>query len=431
MSDSNKVWVIDDGKRTEVTSLGEPLQPAVRPEPRPAPPRPARRPLRPASALRPAAAAPRAEQPARRPMHSALLLVLAYALGPAAVLLSRRGRRSTVLVALAAGSAAAAAALAAGWWALYAGHAGVALLPWLTFGTVLETALGFTVWARGLQLVTGGERVANHPWSPRLTGPWTAALLGLAAPGSAQVLARRPGRAAATVWGAWPFVAATVLALQAPLLWAQRASFAVWGLDATAVERLLLGAVALAALAPLLWLTQALEGARVLAARAGRWQRMRGDWCAVALAASVVAAAVVNDPATLAAGLGDYAGDLAADGLTATPLLLVRAARHLDPGQPAYALQEADLYAAAGAEARARQVRTDLDRTLQPYVGALAREERYARAAPAAPAPAARPAAAASVGPDAAGLPMTTPAAVRRPAGPPAPHPGAIADSLP
>jgi len=158
---------------------------------------------------------------------------------------------------------------------------------------------------------------------------------------------------------------------------------------------------------------------------------MRGDWCAVALAAALVAAVVVNDPATLAAGLGDYADDLAADGLTTTPLLLVRAARHLDPGQPAYALQEADLYAAAGAEARARQVRSDLDRTLRPYMGALLREELNGRTRTARSA-AGRPAAAtATMAPEAARLLMPPRVAARRPAGPPSPGSGIIADSLP
>ena len=262
------------------------------------------------------------------------------------------------------------------------------------------------------------DALKSHAWSPRLTHPWSAVALGLAAPGSAQVLARRPRRAVATLWHAWPAVAAVLVLLQAPLIWGQRAAFAGWGLDGAALETALLVAVAVAALAPLLWLAQALEGGRVQAARSGRWQGVRGDWATVALVATVAVALVAAEPATIAAGLGEYADGFADRGCTVTPLLLVRTARQLDPAQPAYALRAADLYAAAGALEEARQVRADLDRTLQPYLGALMREQRGAH--PAA-APAAAGAATAPL-PAAAGpllLPDTRPVAA--PSGPPRP----------
>ena len=300
-----------------------------------------------------------------------------------------------------------------------AGRAGASLLPWLTGATPLAVLGGFTLWARGLHLLVATDPVKSHAWSPRLTHPWSAVVLGLLAPGSAQVLARRPRRAVATLWHAWPAVAAALALLQAPLIWRQREVFAAWGLDGAALETALLAAVAVAALAPLLWLAQALEGGRVLAARAGRWQGVRGDWAAVALAVAVAAALVVAEPATLAAGLGEYADGFAARGCTVAPLLLVRTAQRLDPAQPAYALQAADLYAAAGAVETARQVRADLDRTLQPYVGALLRERRGAAPVPSTPLGAAG----AHLAPAAASEPLLLPTvpAAEHPSGPPRP----------
>lgn len=410
MADRNKVWVIDSGKPTEVTALGDPLRTAPRPT-LPLPPRPGVRPQgRPAPAPRTAAAVPARR---RRPLHPAMLLALGYLLGPAALVLERRARGS-VWAGLTAAWASATAALVLGWWALAGGRAVAELAPWLAGGTVAMVAAGFGLWARALGLVATGERVVHHQWSPRLTSPWSAVLLGLLAPGSAQVPARRAGHAAAVLAATGPFVAALLVAVQAPLLWTHRAGFGVWGLEPAAVERLLLAACLLAAVAPLLWLAQALEGARVLAVRHGRWQGMRGDWSAVALVAAVGAAVTVLEPVTIAAGLGEYADGLAAEGCTVAPLVLVRTAQRLDPGQPAYALQAADLYVAAGAPAEARRVRAALDRSLQPYLGALMREERRARAASPAAQPPAMPAAAASLL-----LPETPP--VHGTSGPPAP----------
>ncbi len=416
MNARSRVWIIDGGDAPELTSIGDPLAEAPRPA-QPAPRRsPLRRPLHPATAPRPAGAA--AVRP-RRALHSAMLLVLGYLLGPAGLLLSSRGRRSGAWVVLAAGWLLLTALAAVGWWAVTTGLAGANLMPWLTAATPLAVLAGFTLWARALHLLVATEPIKSHVWSPRLTRPWSAVVLGLLAPGSAQVLARRPRRAVVTLWHAWPAVAAVLALLQAPMIWRQREVFAAWGLDGAALETALLAAVAVAALAPLLWLAQALEGGRVLAARAGRWQGMRGDWAAVALAATVAVALVVAEPATIAAALGEYADGFAGRGCTVAPLLLVRTAQRLDPAQPAYALQAADLYAAAGAVETARQVRADLDRTLQPYLGALLRERRGAMPVPAATVKAAgaRPAAAAVPEP----LLLPPAPAADQPSGPPRP----------
>ncbi|MFO7608690.1 MAG: hypothetical protein R6X35_05755 [Candidatus Krumholzibacteriia bacterium] len=339
-------------------------------------------------------------------MHCALRLGLVYLLGPAGLLLCNSRRRGRAWSLGAGLWALAAAALVLGWWALASGRGGGAFVPWLAAGTVATVGVAFTLWARAVHLVATDERLAGHDWSPRLTTPWAAALLALAAPGSAFVLARRPGRAVATLWSAWPFTAAVLVVLQLPLVWAHRAAFAPWGLPPAALEHTLLAAAVLAAVAPLLWLGQALEGARVLAARSGRWRDVRGDWSAVALAAAVTLAVLVADPGTIAAGLGEYADQLGADGCTVTPLVLVRAARQLDPAQPAYALREADLLAASGAADRASQVRAELDRTLQPYLGALFKDGQRERAS--ARQEASGRATAAAVGPPAPGGPASS-----------------------
>jgi len=295
--------------------------------------------------------------------------------------MTRQGRRGGLVTAVAGICTVAVPMLVLAWWAVRAGRLETGLVPALTVATVGTAFVAFTVWARSVYLIAVEERRSTRDWPGALTNPWLAGIYGLVAPGAAQVVAQRPGHAVLTLWSAGPFAASVALILQAPLIWAQRAGFARWGLDGVAVERILVVAAAATALAPLFWLAQTLEGARVLAAAGGRWHRVRGDWSALALASCLAAAVVLGEPQMLAANLSSYAENLAARDCVVAPVTLLRAARRLDPVEPAYALQLAAYHNARGDAAAAQRVRAELDRTLQAYVGELQREEQLARAA--------------------------------------------------
>ena len=372
MRNDERVWVIEDQERPEITSLGDAIIEAPRPNaPRPAPRRHHREFPAPRPASRPASAKPRKSA---RPVQSAILLALGYVLGPLALLLTARGRHSGLWMAFAASTLVLTTALGASWWVIAARSGSTSLLGPLLFGSLVCVVAVFTVWARALHLLVTSRRFPGLPWPAWVRSPWMAGLLGLVAPGSAWVFTRWPQRAAWTAWAIWPAAAAAFLLVQAPLLWHQRMVLAGWGLGADSLEWVFLFAGFVLLVTPLIWLTQALVAARAMARVAGRWQHGRGDWSAVALSLALIALVLAVQPVDLAAELDGGADVLQAVGCQVLPVHLTGLARRLDPGQPAYALQLANLHAARGEDEAAARVRENLARDLLPYVGELVRE---------------------------------------------------------
>jgi len=372
MMDDRKIWVIEDKESPEITSLGEAIVVAPnRPAPRPAPVRQHKAVQAPRPALR--TTTTRTRKP-MSPVRSAILLAAGYGLGPAALLLTARGRSGGPWMAALAGTTVLTAVLGVSWWAIAVRDGSPSLLGPMLAGSLVCLLMAFTIWAKALQLLVTAQRFAGQPWPTWIRSPWMAGLLGLVAPGSSWVLTRWPQRAAWTVWTIWPAAAGALLLVQAELLWHHRAALAAWGVSADSLEKgfVMAGLVVLAA--PLVWLAQAMIGARATAMVAGRWQHGRGDWSALALAAALVAMVLAVEPADLAADLDGGADVLQAAGCQVLPMHLTKLARELDPGQPAYTLQLADLYAARGEDEIADRVREDLARDLRPYVGALVRD---------------------------------------------------------
>lgn len=375
MNDDRKLWVIEDNEEPVITNLGDDLQET------PAPPAP-----RPATVRRAAPQiAPRRNQarPAvsRRPrLHSAILLALAWVLGPAALALTERGRRSGLWVGLAMVCAAAAVAVAGGWWSFLHGEMPAALLPALVLAGTLIVATSASVWSRALHLLLTARRFPTKPWPDWLLNPWTALATGIAAPGSAMALVRRPRLAALTAWWTWPAVAAVLLLVQAPLVWHHREVFGNWGLGPDTLEYILVVAAVMVAAGFAFWVGQALAGARMLAQRSGRWQGTRGDWTGIGLAAAALVCVIVVQPGVVARDLAVYASALADAECQVIPLGLNTVAQRMDPGEVAYALQGADLHAARGDLETAHGVREDLHRRMRPYLGLLAAEPSSAPA---------------------------------------------------
>lgn len=374
MNDDRKLWVIDDTEEPEITSLGESFtETTATVAPRPAPVRRAAPPTAPrrTTPRSPAAAEPR--------LHSAILLGLAYVLGPAALLLTRRGRRSGLLVGVAMVSLVTALAAAGGWWSLARGEMPTVMLPILVLLGGLSVFAATTVWGLALHLLLTSRRFPTRPWPAWLKNPWIALAAGIVAPGSGLALARRTRAAALVAWWTWPGAAAALVLAQAPVLWHHRAAFGEWGLTPDTLERAFVAAVLLIVVVAAFWLSQALIGARVHAARAGRWQHARGDWTGLGLAAAVGVFLLAVKPGVVATDLATYAAAMADQEYRVIPLGLTQVAQRLDPGQLAYALQTAELHDARGDAAAADDARAELERRVRPYLGLLAASREIER----------------------------------------------------
>jgi hypothetical protein len=383
MLDDRKIWVIEDKDNLVATNLGDPIGETTRPvAPRPAAIRPRREvPPSPAAAHAPARPAPARPRAAKRSVHSAITLVLAYALGPLGVRLTNRGCRSGFWNTAGIVATLLLAAVGVAWWYAATRGAIASLLPLLTVGTVVGIVAAFTVWAHSLRLLLTSHRFPGRPWPGWVRNPWAAGLLSLPAPGVAWVFTRWPDRAFWTVWAGWPLAVAAALLVQAPMVWRHREVFAGYGLSADVLERILLAAGLVVAAAPLAWLAQALLGARATVSTSDRWRAQRGDWAALALIVTLVGVGVVARPGDLARDLGDGAAVLRADGYRVLPLHLNQVARRLDPGRPYYALEVAELHADRGDHEKADDIRRALDEDMRPYLGALLREGTVRRQA--------------------------------------------------
>ncbi len=378
MSDYKKLWVIEDNSEPGITSLGDAL---VEAPGRRAQLQGTKRRLR-ISSTAPRTVARPSTAPVMR-LHPAILLVLAFALGPAAILLTKRGRHSGLWVGVATLCVAAAFAVAGGWWYFLRGEMPKALLPALVLAGTLTIATVATVWSRALHLLLTAHHFPANSWFAWQKNPWVALVGGLAAPGSAMAVARRPRLAALTAWWTWPGLAAALLLVQAPLIWRHREAFPGWGIGWGLPVCALGGAVDVIVAAAAFWVSQALVGARTLAVRGGRWQSTRGDWTGVGLVAATAVFLIAVQPGALATDLAVYASSMADAECQIIPIGLNKAAQRLDPGEVAYTLQGADLHAARGDLETAQDMRADLQRRLRPYLGLLAESS--------APAPAANP----------------------------------------
>lgn len=388
MMDDRKIWVIEDQGNPDITSLGDSVGETSRPvAPRPAPPRKRRVVTAAPQPVRTAAATPR--RPARA-LHSAILLALGYLLGPVGLLLTARGRRSGAWAAFGAGTIVLSVVLAAGWMGVVRGGGSPALLAPMLAGSLVCIAAACAVWSRSLHLLVTSRHFQGLHWPGRVRNPWIAAVAGLVAPGASWILTRWPGRTAWTVWAAWPALAAAAVLAGAPLLWRSRLDLAASGLPTDSLELLFLASACVLVLAPVAWLAQALAAARATAMVTGRWQQGRGDWSALALVGAMMAMVIMVRPVDLAADLDGGADVLQRAGCQVLPMRLTDMARHLDPGQPAYALRLAELHVSRGEEEAAARVRDDLAKDLRPFVGALMREGAWAaRVEEALPRPAA------------------------------------------
>jgi hypothetical protein len=242
----------------------------------------------------------RAGEPPPSRMHFAPLLLLTYALGPMALLLTPRGRHG--------GIGAALAAVAGASWALLIWQWRAVLARVLSGGSTggiwtvlvgLALLLGCGTWARAV-LFSGQELLLQPQRLPRwLRRSRAIGALGLLVPGLGLLIAGRRRRAAAVLGLTGPFLCAILILLRAGRLWSERSGPYLHHVPPVSLEIVFLSAAAIVMIGAIVWLGQALEGFRLTAVVSGR-HRARSDRTAAALLLALLAFGLLFDPAAMA-----------------------------------------------------------------------------------------------------------------------------------
>ena len=393
----NKVWFIRpdeaDEPRAEAGKSAAPAQ-GSRPTPEAAP----------VSGNRSApdgAPAPRGKAPADskrdKEKGSPSLTVLAYMLGPLAILATRDGRRSKFWISVAAISIAllgfiiwrASAILSPG------PRPGVDFFIWFLIACI-ATLAGFAAWARGVFLL-GRDRGWHMRRLPQpVRHPGTAGILGLIIPGYGLFIAGHPRRAVCALVMA---CAASVSALSlwhAPALWRWNQAAGSLAMPSDALERMFLAMGAIAALGAMAWIVQWLDGVRLAGYRTGSDEGTPGNWAAVALLAALVAFFAMFHPTNLAETIDRFAVSTRLDGLRVIPLYASETAMRLDPSEPRYAVHAIEINDDLGRVDAARAMRRNLEERWKPYERMVERygsmvEGPFPSLTPSGPASAAAP----------------------------------------
>ena len=300
---------------------------------------------------------------------SPLLTFLAYLAGPYAILATRRGRESRFWVVLAILSATAAVIVLARANKIFAAPhgAGIGFVIWLSVAC-LATALGFAAWARGVFLLGRHKGWLLRRLPAWLRRPGTAGVLGLLVPGFGLFVAEHSRRAACVLACVCTTIVSALVLWQGPALWRLSQVGVLLG-HGDILERIFIVLGAIGLFGALVWIVQALDGARLAGVGPGRdgAESRHGDWAAVALVLAIVAALVTFKPARVAETLDRFAVSMREDGLRVIPLAATQAATRLDPSKPEYAVQAIELNEALGRPGEALALKRDLAERWKPY----------------------------------------------------------------
>ncbi len=303
---------------------------------------------------------------------SALFILLAYILGPLAILATPQGRQSKFWVSVAVGSVIVSTIILWQWKAILSRFedGGSAIFIWVLV-MCLATLAGFTTWARAIILL-GRLKVTLLLRLPMwIRRPWTTGLLGLIVPGLGLLIAGRPRRAACALWMVGTLLPSTFILSKSAWLWKWNQGSGFEAIQSDTIEFIFLGIGVIAFLGALTWIVQALDGVRLARSRATKQGRSRGDWSAIALLTAIVVFSVMFKPLFVAKVLDRVAVARHQDGFQIIPLYMARAAMHLDPSQPEYMMHVAEFYDDLGRHHTARIMREDLYKRWKPCVDML------------------------------------------------------------
>ena len=303
---------------------------------------------------------------------SAPIVLISYLLGPLAILTTREGRMSRFWVALAAGSAAVTLALLFGWNFILArlGEKGFVILP-LMLLTSVSILTGFTVWARAVYLIGRHRALLPRNLPDPLRRPDLIGILGFLVPGLGLLVTGYPRRAALTLWVIGTFVLSIFVLSHAAWLWSWNRGAGSEALQGTTLERLFAGMGIIGIFGALVWIVQALDGARLAERRFVRNARPSGNAEAFVLLAVLAVFVLMFQPASVAETLDHFAVSARLEGYRILPLHAELAAMRLDPSSPAFAVRAAELYDQLGRRENAQALREQLFERWKQCMGTL------------------------------------------------------------
>jgi hypothetical protein len=298
-------------------------------------------------------------------------VLAAYIAGPIAAATWSKGRRRVVwavagIASLVTGVALAVDASAIGMW-LWKWPNGV--LYWL-IGVPIVILTIATAWTRAIGEASHGRAKQYPHWLRR---PWAVLTLGMLVPGLGLRVAGHPQRAVWAFWIVGPMAAAWVVLANWRSLWEESRGAVHPGISGASLEIAFVIAAGVAATVMLIWMVQALDGARrVSPARSVGASNLMS----VALLLSLLLGVGMFRPIAFARGLHQASIVLQLDGFRVIPLGLCEAAARLDPAEPIYLAHAAELNEALGMEDAAQAKRQIIEQRLNTYLQIARRAER-------------------------------------------------------
>lgn len=316
-------------------------------------------------------AAPRSRRRrAARPVDekgSPALTLISYLAGPYAILTTSRGRESRFWVVLAILSSITAAIMAARSSRIFAAPegAGIGYIIWLSAACVVAL-MGFAAWARGVALLGRHKGWLLKQLPELIKHPGAVGIFGLIIPGFGLFISGHARRAAAALCTVCAMAISILVLWQAPKLWHLSKAGVLNG-RGDALEHVFLAAGAVALFGAMVWIVQALDGARLAGLQGEETARPRGDLAAIALVMAIMGLLAAFKPADVARTLDRFAISMREDGLRIVPLQASYAAMRLDPSKPEYTVQAILLNEGLGRPGEAQELRRDLAERWKPY----------------------------------------------------------------
>lgn len=288
-------------------------------------------------------------------------VLLSYLLGPLSILTTREGRTSKLWVALALGSVAVTLSFLLGWSNILSklGEKGYVILP-LMLVTSISILIGFTVWARAIHTIGRHRALLPQNLPDPLRRPGLIGMLGFLFPGMGLLVTGHHRRASFTVWLTGLLALSLFVLSRAAWLWSWNKGAGSEALQGKTLEYLFIVMGIVAAFGVLVWIVQALDGARLAERRFVQNRRTSGGTAAFALLASILLFVLVFEPASVADTLDNLAVSAQQEGYRLLPLHAELAAMQLDPSRPAFTVEAAELYDRLGEHESARALRDDL-----------------------------------------------------------------------
>lgn len=298
---------------------------------------------------------------------SLFMAMASYFLGPFTILASKTGRENSFWVFMSAFSGLLLALFLIGLSVkVIPGESSSRLaMAWILSG-LAGVLIGSVAWSRGLVLAARKNRAALKSMPHFLRKPLGNGILGMIFPGLGLYLTRHRARAAAAVWSLTAVALSAIVLHNRNWLWMWQKTASRTDSLPRAVEYLFISAAAAGLLGMILWIFQALDGARLAGKGKQAPRRAGGDLAAVTLIIAIIAFSCMFQRESVARFLDDRGSDMLKSGYRVIPLGMASAAGRLDPSRPEYSVRVMEIHREMGNSETAASIRAELVKRLIP-----------------------------------------------------------------